>query len=95
MANSTNSWCNAFQAMQGFFLESVNAPEHVISVLAHGGWSVSVTSIINIVKSLMAECQWIIRNLGDDDLCELAYNNLDFDLKAKESTLEILVISQV
>jgi len=74
--------------MQGFFLESVNAPERVISILAHGGWSVSVTSVINIVKSLMAEHQQIIRNLGDDGLCALAYGNLDFDLKTKESTLE-------
>lgn len=30
--------------------------------LAHGGWSVSVTSIINIIKSLTAEHQQIIRN---------------------------------
>ena len=74
--------------MQGFFLESVNAPERVMNVLAHGGWSVSVTSITNIVKSLTAERQQIIRNLGDDGLCALAYDNLDFDFKTKEPTLE-------
>jgi len=55
LAHSMNTWCNAFQAVQGFFLESVNTPEHVINVLAHGGWSVSVPSVVNMVRSLTAE----------------------------------------
>src|SRR5258707_9975456 len=61
IANSTNSCCNAFQAIQGFFLESMNAPEHIINVLAHGGWSVSVTSIVNMVKALTKEQKSILR----------------------------------
>src|SRR5260370_15380241 len=55
IANSTNSHCNAFQAIREFFLESVNAPEHIINVLAHGGWSVSVTGIVSMVKALTKE----------------------------------------
>ncbi|KAF8317294.1 uncharacterized protein EI90DRAFT_2943471, partial [Cantharellus anzutake] len=88
LANSTNSRCNAFQAVQGFFLESVNTPERVINVLAHGGWSVSVMSMMNMVKSLTVERQKIIRDLSKDGLCALAYDNLDFDFKPKEATLE-------
>src|SRR5260370_35789183 len=37
IANSTNSRCDAFQAIQGFYVESVNVPEHMVNVLAHGG----------------------------------------------------------
>ena len=88
MANSTNFQCNAFQAVQGFFLESTNTPEHIINVLAHGGWCVSMTSIANIVKTLTKEQCDIIKNLGKDGLCVLVYDNLDFDFKAKEPTLE-------
>src|SRR5258705_447464 len=55
MANSTNFRCNAFQAVQGFFLESTNTPERIINVLAHGGWCVSMTLIANIVKTLTKE----------------------------------------
>ena len=88
VANNVNPQCNAFQAVQGFFLESVNTPEHVINVLVHGGWCVSVSSIANIVKSLMKEQSDIIKNLGKGSLCALAYNNLDFDFKVKEPTLE-------
>ena len=88
MANSTNFRCNAFQAVQGFFLESTNTPECIINVLAHGGWCVSMTSIANIVKTLTKEQCDIIKNLGKDGLCVLVYDNLDFDFKAKEPTLE-------
>jgi len=52
IANSANSWCNAFQAIQGFFLESINAPERIINVLAHGSWSVSVPTVVKMVQAL-------------------------------------------
>src|SRR5258705_2541188 len=55
IANSANSHCNAFQVIQGFFLELVNAPECIINVLAHGGWSVSVATVVNMVKALTRE----------------------------------------
>ena len=55
MANSINPQCNAFQAVQGFFLESANMPECVVKVLAHGGWCVSLSSTANIIKSLTKE----------------------------------------
>jgi len=50
--NSTNSQCNAFQAIQGFFLESINAPECIINVLAHGSWSISVPTVVKMVQAL-------------------------------------------
>jgi len=52
IANSANSQCNAFQAIQGFFLESINAPEHIINVLAHGGWGISVPTVVKMVQAL-------------------------------------------
>src|SRR5258708_28122097 len=88
MANSTNSHCNAFQAVQGFFLESVNAPKRIIDVLAHGGWSISVVSIVNIVWALTKEQKQEIRKLSQTGLCAIAYDNLDFDFCMKEPTVE-------
>ena len=43
---------------------------------------------VNMVKSLTKEWHDTIRHLGKDGLCALAYDNLDFDFKAKEPTLE-------
>ena len=83
-----NSCCNAFQAIQGFFLESVNVPEHIVNVLAHSGWSMSVSSIVNMVKALTKEQRSVLQGLSTDGLCAIAYNNLDFDFKVKEPTLE-------
>src|SRR6266436_2909566 len=79
MANSTNSHCNAFQAVQGFFLESVNAPKRIIDVLAHGGWSISVVSIVNMVRVLTKEWKQEIRKLSQTGLCAIVYDNLNFD----------------
>src|SRR5260370_7877895 len=59
-----------------------------MNVLAHGGWSVSATSVLNMVQSLMAEQQGIICTLSKDGLCTLVYDNLDFDFKPKEVMLE-------
>ena len=66
----------------------MNTPECIINVLAHGGWSVSVPSVVNVVRSLTAERQEIIQNLSNNGLCTLTYNNLNFDFKPKEATLE-------
>ena len=60
ITNSANSWCNAFQVIQGFFLESVNAPECIINVLAHGSWSVSVPTVVKMVQALTKDHRHII-----------------------------------
>src|SRR5258708_11104527 len=88
LANSANARCNAFQAVQGFFLKSVNTPKCVINVLAHGGWSISLMSICNMVKSLMKEQQTLLKGLSSTRLFSIAYDNLDFDFKAKGPTIE-------
>src|SRR5258708_4932214 len=88
MTNSINPRCNAFQAVQGFFLESANSREHVINILANGSWCISMTSIANNVKSIIKEQYNTIKNLGRDCLCALAYDKPDFDFKVKEPTLE-------
>src|SRR5258708_40333768 len=88
LANSANARCNAFQAVQGFFLKSVNTPKRVINVLAHGGWSISSTLICNMVKSLMKEQRTLLKGLSSTGLFSIAYDNLDFDFKAKEPTIK-------
>ena len=49
-----------------------------------------MTSITNIIKSLTHKRQEIIKDLGRDGICALAYDNLDLDFKVKEPTLENL-----
>ena len=71
-----------------FFLESVNAPECIINVLAHGSWSISVPTVVKMVQALMKDHQCIIWDLSTNGLCAIAYDNLDFYFKVKEPTLE-------
>ena len=84
LVNNLNQRCNMFQAIQGFFLDSANAPRHVINVLSWGGWSVSVESIYHIVHSVTDSLRENLRKLSETGLCAMAYNNLDFDFKTKE-----------
>src|SRR5258708_4846997 len=49
--------------------------------------SISVATVVNMVKALTRECRSILRELSMDGLCAITYNNLDFDLKVKEPTL--------
>ena len=47
-----------------------------------------MTSIANMIKTLTKEQCDIIKSLGKEGLCALAYDNLDFNFKVKEPTLE-------
>src|SRR5258708_6092022 len=58
------------------------------SLACAGHNSISVPSVVNMVRSLTAERQEIIWNLSKNGLCALTYDNLDFDFKPKEATLE-------
>ncbi len=85
-----NKHCNVFQAIRGFFLESINAPKHVIDILAHGRWSISVVSIVNMVQALTKECKKEFKKLSDTGLCAIAYNNFNFNFSVKEPMVENL-----
>src|SRR5258708_40285200 len=50
--------------------------------------SISVATIVNMVKALTREHQSILWELSTDGLCTITYDNLDFDFKVKEPTLE-------
>ncbi|KAF8328524.1 uncharacterized protein EI90DRAFT_2925811, partial [Cantharellus anzutake] len=84
LANSSSQRCNAFQAIQGFFLDSTNTPRRVIEVLSHGGWSVSAESICHMVQSVTESLKASLKKLSDPGLYAMAYDNLDFDFKTKE-----------
>ena len=84
LANNSSQWCNAFQAIQGFFLDLKNVWRHVIEVLSHGGWSVSADSIYHMVQSVTDSLKENLKKLSDTGLCAMAYNNLDFNFKTKE-----------
>src|SRR5260370_32729536 len=84
LANSSNQRCNAFQAIQGFFLDSTNVPRRVIDVLSCGGWSVLVDSIYHMIHSVTDGLKASLRKLSDPGLYAMAYDNLDFQFKTKE-----------
>ena len=84
LANSSSQKCNAFQSIQGFFLDSMNAPRRVIEVLSHGGWSISPESIYYTIRSVTDSLKESLRKLSDPGLYAMAYDNLDFDFKTKE-----------
>ena len=84
LVNNSSQWCNAFQAIQGFFLDLTNVWRHVIEVLLHGGWSVSADSIYHMVQSVTDSLKENLKKLLDTGLCAMAYDNLDFDFKTKE-----------
>ncbi|EIW73719.1 hypothetical protein CONPUDRAFT_25890, partial [Coniophora puteana RWD-64-598 SS2] len=61
---SCNERCNYLQGMVGVFLHSVNAPQRVINVLAHGGFTISSTSINASVRNLSKQIEKQIQTSG-------------------------------
>ena len=70
--------------MQGFFLDSTNAPQRVVDVLSQGGWSISAESITRMVRSVTEDRRKFLKTLSDTGLCAIAYDNLDFSFDTKE-----------
>ncbi|KIK73655.1 hypothetical protein PAXRUDRAFT_20626 [Paxillus rubicundulus Ve08.2h10] len=83
-----NQKLNALQSILGFFLQSAHAPQKVIDTLAHLGVSISTDAINLAVRSLSAESQNALRDLGQSLLVSYAYDNFDVDLKSQVSTVE-------
>ncbi|KAI5980763.1 hypothetical protein EDD15DRAFT_2381285 [Pisolithus albus] len=77
-----NQKANALQSVIGFFLQSSHTPQKVIETLSHIGISVSVETIAAAVRSLSAESQIQIQELGQSLLACYAYDNFDVDLKS-------------
>ncbi|KAF8330555.1 uncharacterized protein EI90DRAFT_2880731, partial [Cantharellus anzutake] len=63
VANSSSQRCNAFQAIQGFCLDSTNTHRQVIEVLSHRGWSVPADSIYHMVQSVTTSLKASLKNL--------------------------------
>ncbi|KAF9230944.1 hypothetical protein BU15DRAFT_83000 [Melanogaster broomeanus] len=85
-----NQKSNALQSILGFFLQSAHVPQKVINTLAHLGISISTDAINLAVRSLSAESQNLLRDLGRSVLASYAYNNFDVDLKSQVPTAEKL-----
>ncbi|KAG2045317.1 hypothetical protein BDR03DRAFT_848737, partial [Suillus americanus] len=82
MMQSTKQKSNALQSIIGIFLQSAHTPQNVIDTLARIGISISTDAINAAVKSLSAESQNTIRDLGQTLLASYAYDNFDVDLKS-------------
>ena len=80
--------CNAFQVIQGFFLELVNAPERLINALSHSGWSISNQSIHNMIKSTTWEQKVKIQELGHSGLFAIVHTTI-LILVSRPSNLQL------
>jgi len=85
---SSNQKCNALPSMLGLFCHSTNTPELVIETLAHAGLSISMTSIHNMVNSLLIKSMDHIRSLACTLTASFAYDNFDMEFKSHTPTVE-------
>ena len=83
-----NQKANILQSFLGFFLQSTHTPYKVIDVLARIGISVSTDSINLAIRSLSAESQNALQDLGQSLLASYAYDNFDVDLKSEVPSVE-------
>ncbi|KIK32388.1 hypothetical protein CY34DRAFT_110984 [Suillus luteus UH-Slu-Lm8-n1] len=88
MMQSTNRKSNALQSIIGIFLQSMHTPQNVVDTLAHIGISISTDAIHAAVKSMSAESQNVMRELGQSLLASYAYDNFDVDLKSHLPVVE-------
>ncbi|KAG1903146.1 uncharacterized protein F5891DRAFT_978176 [Suillus fuscotomentosus] len=82
MMQSTNWKSNALQSIIRIFLQSMHTPQNVVDTLARIGISISTDTIHAAVKSMSAESQNAMRELGQSLLMSYAYDNFDVDLKS-------------
>lgn len=69
-------------------MQSAHTPQKVVDTLARLGISISTDSINAAVRSLSAESQISLRNLGRSLLASYAYDNFDVDLKTQTPMVE-------
>ncbi|KAG1892850.1 uncharacterized protein F5891DRAFT_986368 [Suillus fuscotomentosus] len=88
MMQSMNRKSNALQSIIGIFLQSMHTPQNVVDTLARIGISISTDAIHAAVKSMSAESQNAMRELGQSLLASYAYDNFDVDLKSHLPVVE-------
>jgi len=74
--------------MLGLFCHSTNTPELVIETLAHAGLSISMTSIHNMVNSLLIKSADHIRSLACTLTASFAYDNFNMEFKSHTPTVK-------
>ncbi|KAG1883252.1 hypothetical protein F4604DRAFT_1533128, partial [Suillus subluteus] len=79
---STNRKSNALQSIIRIFLQSMHTPQNVVDTLAHIGILISTDAIHAAVKSMSAESQNTMQDLGQSLLASYTYDNFDVDLKS-------------
>lgn len=87
LAQSNNERCNKLQVIQGFFLESKQAPEAVQEMAHHGGWSTAPATIRTSIDSLRKEVISTLHKLGVSRVTAKAYDNLELMFKTGTTTL--------
>ncbi|KIK59954.1 hypothetical protein GYMLUDRAFT_168640, partial [Collybiopsis luxurians FD-317 M1] len=76
LGHSTNHHFNSLQCIVGLFLESRQAPEIIVELVAHMGVSVSNSSLCNMIRSLHIKARNRLKTLP---LTNKIYDNYDID----------------
>ncbi|KAG1890422.1 uncharacterized protein F5891DRAFT_965005 [Suillus fuscotomentosus] len=85
---NTNKRCNCLQGWMGFFMKSTGVPEKVIKVMAHAGLSVNLSTIYNMVTSILKEISRDIKREVHTLCAAFAYDNFDIAFNVAQPTLE-------
>jgi hypothetical protein len=85
--NSSNRLCNAFQAINHFFLASVNTPEHVLKMTAKIGLSLAPNTGNKMITSLSEEHMENLPNACQAKEMTCIYDNLEFSFNAPQPTM--------
>lgn len=85
---SVNQRSNWLQSIIGIYFHACDTPDSVIEVLAHSGISISISSINNAVNSLSKKASQCIKDLGQTFLVAYCIDNIGWDQKPANSTLE-------
>ncbi|KAJ3858059.1 hypothetical protein EV359DRAFT_8204, partial [Lentinula novae-zelandiae] len=83
LGHSTNRNFNSLQCIVGLFLESKQAPEIIIELVAHMGVSVSLGSLQNMIQSLHSKARDRLKNLPGTNKI---YDNFDIDFSKGQPT---------
>ncbi|KAJ3551068.1 hypothetical protein NMY22_g24 [Coprinellus aureogranulatus] len=88
MMQSANMRCNSFQMATGAFLHAANTPETACELFSRVGFCTSTTTVDGTTKRLSNDGEVEIRSQGRTFLSLMAFDNLDFEVKPSQPTIE-------
>ena len=85
---STNWKCNSLVCIIGLFCHSTSVLELLIEMLAHTGFSISLTAIHDMINSLSHKAHEKLKHMSESLLASFVYDNFEMDFKSWMPTVE-------